>query len=361
MEQSERVLFIDDDAPVRTAFARSLRGRDFQIDLASGHHEAMTLVAQHTYAVVVSDYRMPEINGLELIEEVRGRQPDATYVLISGECDLDLALEAVNDHSVSNVVTKPWDIEELSTVLRRGVESHWERAGQRAVQKGMVTKAHQLQQQRVRLEEAMREAENFLSEVLLNTLELRGHETKAHCRRVASFSLEIANAFGLKGKVLTSIKQGALLHDVGKMGISDAILTKPGPLTSEEWSVMRDHVDMGARLLEGFPVLEGTRAIVSQHHERWDGSGYPLGLRGDQICVGARIFAVADTLDAILSDRPYRKGAPVSVAVEEIVRCSGSQFDPDVVAAFQRVPAARWAEILTEHPEKPRGTQRTAA
>lgn len=352
MQHSERILFVDDDAPVRTAFARSLRATGLNVDLADTPESALELAEKTSYAVIVSDYRMPRIDGLDLIEQLRQTQPDATYMLVSGECDLSLALQAVNEHNVSYVLPKPWDPQELAVVLRRSMDAHWERVGYRLVQKNMIAASKELSEQRKRLEEAVVDRHAHVAETLLGALHMRGHETAAHCRRVAGYALILAEALGLKGKVLAVIEQGALLHDVGKIGIPDQLMAKQGALTDEEWAVTRSHCELGGRLLEGFDNLYGAREIVRQHHEHWDGSGYPRGLRGEEICLGARIFAVADTVEAITSDRPYRRGAGIDVATAEILRCSATHFDPEMVAAFCRVAPERWLAVRAKYPEE---------
>ena len=344
MDHRGRVLFVDDDAPVRTAFARSLRSCGVEVELADGFERAAELLEKGEYAVVATDYRMPRVNGLELVERLREGLPDTVFVLVSGECDLDLALAAVNAHAVSHVVCKPWDTDELATLLKRSIEVYWEKAGLRQVQRRVVETTRELAANKERLVEAMATTESNMSEVLLNSLELRGHENKAHCKRVARYSLLIARRMGISEEELKGIEQGALLHDVGKIGIPDAILLKPGPLTEEEWVIMRRHTSLGARLLEGFAELAVAREIVSQHHERWDGTGYPESLEAEQICLGARIFAVADAFEALLSKRPYREGGTAGDAIEEILRCAGTQFDPEVVACFASIDELEWAE-----------------
>jgi putative nucleotidyltransferase with HDIG domain len=215
----------------------------------------------------------------------------------------------------------------------------------------MVDATRNIEEQKSKLERAVSDAETAFAESLLGAMELRGHETRAHCQRVAAYSLLIAEEMDLRGKVLQTIRYGALLHDVGKIAIPDELLVKPGPLSPDEWQIMRTHAEAGARLLAGFESLNGARVIVAQHHERWDGSGYPLGLAGDHINLGARIFAVADTLDAILSERPYRKPVTVETAVIEIARCSGTQFDPRVVEAFKKIDPSIWSQVRAQFPD----------
>ncbi|MBC7792377.1 MAG: HD domain-containing protein [Clostridia bacterium] len=352
MQTSERILFVDDDAMVRAAFARSLRRQGFEVDLAGGQEEATQLVNTNTYAVIAADYRMPDTDGLNLVGHLRGIQPDATYMLVSGECDLDLALQAVNEFSVSYVIPKPWDVEQLSSLLRRSVELHYERVGARELQDMNVRAAKEVIDERDSLKTAITGFETTMAEVLLNTLDLRDNETRAHCKRVATYARIVAEALGVKGQALVSIIQGALLHDIGKIGIPDAILQKPDRLSDEEWQVMKKHTTIGGQLLAEIDALKHARLIVVQHHERWDGAGYPNGLAGEEIVLGARIFAIVDTLDTILSDRPYRPARDIDDAMIEIEQCSGSQFDPNVVRAFMSIDTTRWLEVRALYPDE---------
>ncbi len=360
MQTSERILFVDDDAMVRSAFARSLRRQGFEVDLAGGEEEATRLVSEHQYAVIAADYRMPDIDGLNLVGHLRGFQPDATYMLVSGECDLDLALQAVNEFAVSYVIAKPWDIEELSSMLRRSIETHCEKVGQRKLQAVKMNATREIDAQRRSLQSTALATEASMAEVLLNTLNLRDNETRGHCKRVAAYAKLIADALGIKGQPLTSIEQGALLHDIGKVGIPDSILKKPDRLTDEDWQVMKRHTTIGAQLLDGIEAMKYARAIVLQHHERWDGGGYPSGLAGEEIVLGARIFAVVDALDAILSDRPYRPARDIDTAIAEIESCSSSQFDPNVVRAFLSIPKEKWLEIRVLYPDEQKLTVSSA-
>jgi HD-GYP domain-containing protein (c-di-GMP phosphodiesterase class II) len=189
-------------------------------------------------------------------------------------------------------------------------------------------------------------------ESLVTALDVRDQETRGHSVRVASHSLEMAQLIGISGEdELATIYRGALMHDVGKIGVPDGVLLKPGRLTEDEWKLMRKHPALGYRILAQVPYLRPTARIVLAHHERWDGGGYPRGTRGEDIPLGARIFAICDTYDAILSDRPYRAGQSPDVALQEILRCAGSQFDPKLVEAFEAL-FPRWAE--EDHQTKPR-------
>jgi putative nucleotidyltransferase with HDIG domain len=198
------------------------------------------------------------------------------------------------------------------------------------------------------LEEQVVERTSGLLEGMVRALDYRDTETQWHSWRVAKLTRRIAEEVGIEGEPLLIIEQGALLHDIGKIGVKDSILLKPGPLTPEEWVEMRRHPEFGWRMLANIPYLKEAAKIVYQHQERWDGRGYPQGLSGEQITIGARIFCLADTLDAIVSDRPYRKGSPLEVAVREISRLGGTQFDPALVERFLQIPSSEWTRIREE-------------
>jgi HD-GYP domain-containing protein (c-di-GMP phosphodiesterase class II) len=180
---------------------------------------------------------------------------------------------------------------------------------------------------------------------LAAALETRDRETHGHSERVVSFSLRLGRELNLTGDALRSLEFGALLHDIGKIGVPDAILHKPAQLCEAEWMKMRRHPVHGQQILQGIKFLEGAARVVGQHHEKWDGTGYPAGLRGKEIDLNARIFAVADAFDAITSDRVYRAGRPYEVAVAELEEHAGRQFDPEVVAAFRHIPREEWDEL----------------
>ena len=352
MDTSERVLFVDDDPPVRAAFARTLRCHHLEVDVADCAKTALDMAQKQPYAVIATDYRMPEMDGLELVAKLQSTQPDATFMLVSGECDLELAMEAVNDHCVAFVISKPWNAEDVGSMVRRGIASYEERAFQHKIQQNLVATSRSVETQKQRLDNALANLDVQMDEMLLNALEIgSGCETRAHCRRVASYAATLAEAMNIRGSLLSSIRSGALLHDIGKIGVADSILNKQGPLTEEEMAEVRRHPEVGARMLDGYPRFEEVRRIVAQHHEHWNGAGYPGKLAGEQIVVGARILAVADAVDAMLSVRPYRSGLEIQAVTAHVLKESGAQFDPAVVAAFSQVPAARWLEAREKFPD----------
>jgi putative nucleotidyltransferase with HDIG domain len=182
-------------------------------------------------------------------------------------------------------------------------------------------------------------------DALVAALDVRDHETEGHTRRVVLYSLSLAQKLGMPEEQQLDLRRGALMHDIGKLGIPDSVLLKKGALTEEEWEMMRRHPTLGVRMLEGIVFFKGAIEVIGSHHERYDGKGYPKGLKGEEIPLGARVFSVADALDAITSDRPYRKAQPFQVARDEITRGRGTQFDPWVVDAFLSVDQEEWLTL----------------
>ena len=200
-----------------------------------------------------------------------------------------------------------------------------------------------------RLRETMQDLERSYDntlEAMGDALDLRDEEkTEGHSRRVTAYTIAIARAMELNSDQLRVIARGAFLHDIGKIATPDSILLKPGKLNKEEMSIMREHCERGYEMVRKIPFLREAAEIVYTHQERFDGTGYPRGLRGEEIPLGARIFAIADTLDAMTSDRRYRKGTTFAAAKEEIARCSGGQFDPKIVEVFLNMPTESWSEL----------------
>jgi HD-GYP domain-containing protein (c-di-GMP phosphodiesterase class II) len=208
-----------------------------------------------------------------------------------------------------------------------------------------------MREQQARLVEA-RTGFNATLISLSKAIDLRDKDTEGHCRRVVDYSLMMGRHLDFSDEELTCLCHGALLHDIGKIGVSDSILLKPGPLTEEEWAVMRTHPELGFMMVADVKQLERAREIILNHHERFDGKGYPRGLNGEAIPLGARLFTIADAFDAMVSDRPYRKGMTLPEARDEVRRCSGTQFDPICVAAFEKISDDQLEEIVKEreHP-----------
>ncbi|HXN41509.1 MAG TPA: HD domain-containing phosphohydrolase [Myxococcaceae bacterium] len=345
-----RILVVDDDALILQALSRILQAEGYEVIC---HLDPLKAVQERDFTVVISDFMMPQMNGVELLSQLRKNVPAAIRVLLTAAGDFKVASDAINRGEVYRILSKPWSIADLSSCVKQAVEHFRLVEENAALSREIGAKNQELMRINKNLESLVVERTNGLLEGLISALDYRDTETQWHSRRVSLYSRRIGEELGLSDEQLSIVEQGALLHDIGKIGVRDSILHKPGPLTPQEWVEMRLHPDIGYRMLTKMPYLHQAALVVLQHQERFDGHGYPSGIAGRDIVLGARIFAVSDAVDAINSDRPYRKGRPLAVAREEIKRCKGSQFDPMVVDAFLQIPDEEWTNIrlLVENQE----------
>lgn len=340
-----RVLVVDDDVLILQALTRILSAEGYQV---VAHTNPVRAAEERDFAVVITDFMMPNMNGIELLGHFKRHNPDAVRLMLTAAADFRVASEAVNRGEVFRILAKPWTLSDLTACVKQSVLHHQLLAENRRLSEELASKNAQLVAMNHDLERRVVERTSGLLEGMVAALDYRDTETQWHSRRVSLYSKRLAQAAGVGGLELEVVEQGALLHDIGKIGVRDSILLKPTKLTEAEWVEMRLHPEIGFRILSRLPWLAGAALIVFQHQERFDGSGYPLGLKGQQIVTGARVFALADTMDAITSDRPYRQGRPLEVAKEEILRFSGSQFDPELVDAFLAIPDQDWQSIRAE-------------
>lgn len=343
-----KLLIVDDDDSVRDVISVLLTEEGYSCTCARGADEALALGPER-FQLVISDMKMPGHDGLWLLDRVRKDHEDTAVILLTGYGDTEAAVECLRRGAVDYLLKPP-----RVTDLVRAIE--------RALAKRRVELARRRYQARLelRVREKTAELQRALAEVgeaysntllaLVAALDAREHETSDHSQRVLRYTLAVAARLGITGPQLADIGRGALMHDIGKIGVPDSILLKPGPLTPGEWEEMRRHPEIGFNILKGIPFLAAPAEIVLSHQERIDGHGYPRKLAGEEIHIGARIFMVADTLDAITSDRPYRKSQSFEAARQEIERCAGTQFDKDVVAAFLSIPTEELAEMRRPPP-----------
>jgi response regulator RpfG family c-di-GMP phosphodiesterase len=343
------VLYVDDEPALCRAFSRIFHDRrDLDVVAVVSAEEALELLEREPFDVVVSDLRMPGMSGLELLATARSRAPEARRLLVSGYADFESALDAINDVGIDRLLTKPWENDEVRGAVDGALKLVRLQRENVRVTGELRRRTEELERVNQHLDALVEERTSNLLDGLVSALDLRDSETQWHSRRVGRYARRLAREIGISGRDLDDIERGATLHDIGKIGVRDAVLLKPGPLDEKEWAEMRRHPALGYEILKGIGFLERARLIPLHHQERFDGTGYPQRLKGDEICVGARVFAVVDTYDAITSDRPYRKCRTYEVAREEIERVSGTQFDPVIVAAWLRVPQAEWDAIREE-------------
>ncbi len=341
---AEKILIVDDEEAIREIVSTLLEAEGYRCTLVREGKEALAQFNADSHDLVLSDIIMPGMDGLKLLQKVHARNPNVPVIMVTAMHDISAAIEAIR-MGAYDYLLKPFDKEQLFLSVRRALEHHRllleNRNYQRNLEQLVAERTHQLSQALQNLEKSY----DYTLDALGGALDLKDAETEGHCQRVTAYTITIAKAMNVKPASLRHIARGAFLHDIGKMGVPDHILLKTGSLTSEEQMIMRRHCEIGYQVLDGIPFLHEAAQIVLAHQERYDGSGYPRGLKGDDIPIGARIFAIADALDAITSDRPYRKAASFACAREEIRRGAGNQFDPKVVETFLSIPESRWEQM----------------
>jgi putative nucleotidyltransferase with HDIG domain len=332
---------VDDEEAVREAVSAMLESRDYRCTTVSNGRAAQEFVRKERPDVILCDMIMPEMDGIHLFDRLHSLDPEIPVIMVTTIHDISIALQAIR-RGAYDYVLKPFEKDQLFHAVGRA----WQH-------RQMVTenKNYQLnlQQEVERKTAELTNALDLLTQSYDDTLEALGnalalHDTKAgeHSQRVTAYTISIAKSVPVPLPYLTVLARAAFLHDIGKMAIPGQILRKPGPLDDSEKLIMRTHCEIGYNMLTRIPFLRDAADIVLAHHEYFDGTGYPRGLRGEQIPLGARIMFIANALDSMLSDCPYRNALPMSQAREEIRRCAGTQFDPKIVEVFLSIPEDHW-------------------
>ncbi|PYV42568.1 MAG: two-component system response regulator [Acidobacteria bacterium] len=341
--RTERMLIVDDEHFIRDVLTQVVAGEGFESGTAQNAQEAIRKLTETKYEMVLTDIRMPGLDGLQLLQHISSHYPEIAVIMITGVADLDAALQALSTGAY-DYVTKPFNVLELRNKIHKALGRRRLVVENRQYQ---LQLEQTVQEQTAELRNALGSIRNAYShtlEALINALDARERDTQRHSKRVSEYTLLLARRMGIPSAELVDVERGALLHDIGKIGISDNILLKPAKLTEEEWLEIRKHPEIGYQILKGIDFLKEAARMVLQHQERFDGTGYPQRLSGKEILLGARIFAVVDAFDAMTSDRPYRKALTYQKAREEIIRCSGTQFDPQLVECFLSIPEQIWLD-----------------
>ena len=338
-----RILIIDDN-PEITRLLVNILGDDHECASADSAEEGLALLHESPFDLVLTDVEMSGLSGIELVPKVLKQTPETVVIMISGRHDIETAINAMQVGAF-DYITKPFSLPLVEAAVKRALDHSKlicaKRRYETYLEEIVQLRTKEVKQVLGSLDVAYRSTLRALN----SALETRDQDTQGHSERVVAFSLRLGCEMGLNQGELTSLEYGALLHDIGKIGVPDAILRKPAKLTEEEWAQMRLHPQHGKQILDGIEFLEGAALVVLQHHEKWDGSGYPQSLRHYEIDLKARIFAVADAFDAIVSDRVYRKGRSYAVAAVELDGSAGTHFDPQVIEAFHRVSREDWNEM----------------
>jgi putative nucleotidyltransferase with HDIG domain len=344
----DRILVVDDEEPIREIVASMLGTAGYACKQAASGMEALAVLnSGEEFELMLSDLMMADLDGIGLLERTKEKYPDMPVVMVTAVHDISVALAAIRNGAYDYLL-KPFEREQLLNTVSRALENRRLKVENRTYQTNLESlvkaRTDQLQAAMANLERSY----DITLETLGDALDLKDRETEGHSKRVTAFTIAIARAMGLPREQINTIARGAFLHDIGKIAIPDKILNKPGKLEPDEMTIMKEHAYHGYQIVKKIPFLAEAAEIVYSHQERFDGSGYPRNLKGAEIPLGARIFSVADTLDAITSDRIYRRKQTLQAAREEIHRWAGRQFDPEVVKTFLEMPDNIWEDLRRE-------------
>lgn len=332
--QVQHKILVVDDEDANLRLLRRVLGREYTVIEAESGDVGIKLLEEHEVSLIISDQRMPGMTGVQLLEKSRDIRPDAIKMLLTGYTDLEALIGAINDGRVYKYIQKPWDAEELKMTVKRALESY------------DLKKHNDWLLSELKL--AMSELESLSMgtiRALADALDAKCDYTAGHSLRVSRIAVVIGKKLGLNDDHLRDIELGGILHDIGKIGVPESILWKPDKLTDEEREIMARHPVKSAQIIGELKGLKRAREYVKHHHEYFDGSGYPDGLAGDDIPIGARLIMVSDAYDAMTTDRPYRESIGHEKAIVELKRMSGKQFDPQVVGALLELVEAGGDEI----------------
>jgi putative nucleotidyltransferase with HDIG domain len=342
-----RILIVENDAPVRSMTGLALQQQGHAVHFATNGYLAMDALQNDVFDLVLTDILMRDGNGVDLLDRVSAEHPTIPVVIITAVQDIRVAIDTMR-RGAYDYLLKPFDRQSLVKSVVRALDQRQTLVEEHSYQRDLEQIVRARTELLCQVVEDLEHSYDITLEALGDALDLKDSETEGHSKRVTAYTIALARAAGISPADIKVIARGAFLHDIGKMAIPDGILRKPDKLTPQEQVIMREHCALGYQILAKIPFLAESAEIVHCHQEFFDGGGYPRGLQGHQIPIGARLFAIADTLDAITSDRPYRKSRTFEHARAEIHRCSGTQFDPGVVEIFLRIPDELWLELRAE-------------
>ncbi len=340
---TKRLLIVEQNKKTRNTLLEFLQPK-YDCEEADGIGAAFEKIAESGFDVVISNFQLNDTDGFELLSSVQFTSPRTAVILNGENVSAKDVIEAFRAGAF-DFLEKPFELKELETAVERAIRHNRSKISKSDYEKRLE---EIIANRNASLDKALEDIQNsyrMTLKALIQALETRDFETYGHSERVVTFSLRLAHELGLEKEKMRDLELGALLHDIGKIGIPDAILRKPAELTEQEWKKMKLHPILGAKILRNIPFLQGAAKVVAQHHERWDGTGYPNNLRGEKIDICARIFAVADAFDAMLSNRVYKKCITYEKALSELKKNAGTQFDPLVVEVFEDVPKEDWETL----------------
>lgn len=323
------LLLIDDEIDNLELLARTFRNKYNMVQTSSAK-EALNLAKENSFDLVISDHKMPEMSGIDLLSQMKEINPAAVRILITAYTDVNSMISAINTAKIYKYIKKPWNPEDLLNVVESALE------------------IYQLKKDNDRLIQDVSDLLSGTISAITEALDAKDSFTSGRSRRVTFYSTKIAEKMGFNDKELGKIELAGHLHDIGMIGVPEHIINKPTNLTPEEFDIIKTHVEQGVRILEDIKQLKPIVEIIKYHHERYDGNGYPYGLKGDDIPLASRIIAIADAYDGMVSTRAYRNSMSKEEAIEKILHNRGLQFDPDVTDVFMSIIHSAAEELINK-------------
>jgi putative nucleotidyltransferase with HDIG domain len=339
-ESKESILIVDDEKNIRELVEKILSTEGYQCWTAENASAALQLLNRNDIQLVLCDIKMPGMNGNELIKRIFTKDNEMAVIMITAMIDINTAIECMKIGAYDYLL-KPLNFDKLIISIERALERRRLIIENREYQQDLEKKVDTLADQ-------IRDLTLNSIKALASALEARDTYTQGHSMRVTQYSLLVGEKLSLAKKKMEQLRLAGLLHDVGKIGVKEQVLNKPGKLTPEEYEQIKIHPQLSVKILQPVITDEEVISIIRHHHERWDGNGFPYGLKKEEIPLGSRIILVCDTFDAMTSNRPYRKALTKEIAFDELRRCAGSQFDQRMVKAFLSIPVEKLIEIQNQ-------------
>ncbi len=338
MNDREKILVIDDDLAPRESIRMILKDK-YDVLSAGGAHEGLDIMDRKAVDLAVIDIKMPKMDGITALREIKKRYCDTEVILLTAYASLETARDAIRFGAFDYLI-KPFDKDDVLLVIRSALEKRRTNTGLKMERDKLLDKASYLEEQVNKARNNIMTCYEGTVKALILTIDAKDHYTYNHSNRVAELSASLAKAMNVPGKIVNEIKHAASIHDIGKVGIEENILKKNGRLTFDENDEIKKHPSIGAGIVQSVPFLEDAIPIILHHHERYDGKGYPGGLKGKNIPLAARIVIIADAVDAMMSDRPYRSALSSEEVLNELQNNAGAQFDPEIVDIILREKGA---------------------
>ena len=329
VENREKILIIDDELAPRESIRMVLKDL-YAVSTAAGAHEGLDIMIENPVDLVVMDIKMPRMDGITALQEIKKKHPDTEVVLLTAYASLETARDAIRFGAFDYLI-KPFDKDDVLLIVEKGLKKRRANTGLKMERDILLDRASYLEDQVSKARNNIMTCYEGTVNALILTIDAKDHYTYNHSNRVSQLSSQLARELRVPDKIIKEIENAASIHDIGKIGIEEHILKKNGKLTPDEYTEMKKHPVIGVRIVQSVPFLEDAIPVIHHHHERYDGNGYPEGLKGEQIPLSSRIVMVADAVDAMMRARPYREALTIDNVMSELRDNAETQFDPEVV------------------------------